>query len=85
VEPFSDTEVISLCREGATRFLERMERDKDVFDEALRAGVDVDLIDTNLALPIAERWRQHDAALRFMLKLQEAKDAHDAGLQPTDR
>jgi hypothetical protein len=43
------------------------------------------LIDTNLALPVGERWRQPDGALRFILKWQEAKVAHDAGLQPTDR
>ena len=39
----------------------------------------------DLALSVGERWRQHDGALRFILKLQEAKAAHDSGLQPTDR
>ena len=48
-------------------------------------GIDVDLIETNLALSVQERWRQHDGALRFILKLQQAKAANDAGLQPTDR
>lgn len=62
-----------------------MEPEKDVFEEARKAGIDLDLIDTNLALPVAERWRQHDGALRFILKLQEAKLAHDARLQPAHR
>ncbi len=59
--------------------------EKDVCEEARQAGIDLDLIDTNLALPVGERWRQHDGALRFILKLQEAKAAHDAGFQPTHR
>jgi hypothetical protein len=62
-----------------------MESEKDVFEEARRAGIDLDLIETNLALPVEERWRQHDGALRFILKMQEAKLAHDAGLQPAHR
>jgi hypothetical protein len=56
-----------------------------VFDDARRAGIDLDLIDTNLALPVIERWRQHDAALRLILKLEKAKVARDAGLQPGNR
>jgi hypothetical protein len=35
-------------------------------EDAREAGIDLDLLDTNLALPIAERWRQHDAALEFV-------------------
>ncbi len=58
---------------------------KRIFAEARQAGIDLDLIDTNLALPVRERWRQHDAALRLVLKLQQAKAAHDAGLQRADR
>ena len=59
--------------------------DNAVLEEAREAGIDLDLIDTNLALRVEDRWQQHDGALRFILKLQEAKAAHDAGLQPTDR
>lgn len=76
---------ISLCRSWGNGFVGHMEPGKDVFEEARRVGIDLDLIDTNLALPVEERWRQHDAALRFILKLQKAKIAHDAGLQPIDR
>ena len=59
--------------------------DNALLQEAREAGIDLDLIDTNLALRVEDRWQQHDGALRFILKLQEAKAAHDAGLQPTDR
>lgn len=59
--------------------------DNELLEQARAAGIDLDLIDTNLALRVEDRWRQHDGALRFVLKLQEAKAAHDAGLQPTDR
>jgi hypothetical protein len=59
--------------------------DNALLEEAREAGIDLNLIDTNLALRVQDRWQQHDGALRFILKLQEAKAAHDAGLQPTDR
>jgi hypothetical protein len=59
--------------------------DHELLEQAREAGIDLDLIDTNLALSVEDRWRQHDGALRFILKLQQAKVAHDAGLQPTDR
>ncbi len=62
-----------------------MELENALLEEARQAGIDLDLVDTNLALPVGERWRQHDGALRFILKLQEAKAAHDARLQSTDR
>ena len=49
--------------------------------EAARvAGFDLDLIDTNLALPIAARWRQHDMALDLMLKFERARIERDARL-----
>ena len=56
-----------------------------IFEEARQAGIDLDLIDTNLALPVLERWRQHDAALVLILKLEQAKATRDAGLQRIDR
>jgi len=59
--------------------------DNALLEEARESGIDLDLIDTSLALRVEDRWQQHDGALRFILKLQEAKAAHDAGLQPTDR
>ena len=62
-----------------------METEAQLRQEAREAGIDLDLIETNLALSVQERWRQHDGALGFILKLQQAKAAYDAGLQPTDR
>jgi len=32
-------------------------------EEARRAGIDLDLLDSNLALAYEQRWLQHDAAL----------------------
>ena len=40
-------------------------------EEARRAGIDVDLLDVNLALSVGERWRQHDAALQLAVKLEQ--------------
>jgi hypothetical protein len=56
--------------------------------EAAEAGIDLDLIDANLRLSVAERWRQHDAALNLALKLQQAKrklDERSHGSAPTDQ
>jgi hypothetical protein len=55
---------------------------EDAIEEAHRAGFDVDLLDTNLALTPEERWRQHDAALELVLELEKARIARDAKLQP---
>ena len=49
-----------------------MQKADPAIDEARRAGIDVDLVDTNLALSVEERWRQHDAALALALKLERA-------------
>ena len=54
---------------------------EDAIEEAHRAGFDVDLLDTNLALTPEERWRQHDAALELVLELEKARIARDAELQ----
>jgi hypothetical protein len=41
-------------------------------EDARRAGIDLDLMDTILSQSIEERWRQHDAALTLALKLEQA-------------
>ena len=60
-----------------------MNADQAAIEEARRAGFDLDLIDTNLALSVAEHWRQHDGALELVLELEKARIARDARLQPT--
>ena len=57
----------------------------DPIEIAANAGIDLDLIDTNLALPVKERLRQHDAALAFILKLEDAKRQRDTRLKPVTR
>lgn len=61
--------------------------DNELLKQAREAGIDLDLIDTNLALRVEDRWRQHDGALQFILKPQKAKAAHHDGLMSgiTDR
>ncbi len=39
------------------------EQPQQALDGARKAGVDLDLLDLNLSLSVAERWRQHDEAL----------------------
>ena len=50
-------------------------------EEARRAGIDLDLLDSNLALTVDQRWKQHDAALELALKLEAAGKIRDARLQ----
>jgi hypothetical protein len=60
-----------------------MEQPDPALEEARRAGIDLDLLDTNLALTVEQRWNQHDAALKLALKLEAAGKARDARLQST--
>lgn len=45
----------------------------DPLEEARRAGIDLNLLDTLLSQPVAVRWRQHDAALALVLRLEKGK------------
>ncbi len=49
-------------------------------EDARRAGFDLDLLDSNLALSPEERWRRHDLALELIVELEKAKVRHDAGI-----
>ncbi|MFT3829922.1 MAG: immunoglobulin domain-containing protein [Opitutaceae bacterium] len=42
-------------------------------DDARAAGIDLSLLDYNLSLSVAERWRQHDEALALIEKLEAAR------------
>ena len=46
-------------------------------EEARKAGIDLSLLDANLALTVKERWEQHAAALKLALKLEEAGRKRD--------
>ena len=60
-----------------------MDNPTQALEEARRAGIDLDLLATNLALSVKERWSQHDAALELALKLEKAGKSRDAKLQST--
>ncbi|MEO6993688.1 MAG: hypothetical protein ABI273_08665 [Lacunisphaera sp.] len=51
---------------------------EQALEDARRAGIDLDLLDTNLALSVKERWQQHDSALELALKLQTAGQLKEA-------
>ncbi len=55
----------------------------DALEAARVAGFDLDLIDTNLALAVEERWRQHDLALELLLDFERARIERDARLSRT--
>jgi hypothetical protein len=55
---------------------------KEALEAAQRAGIDLSLLDANLALSVRDRWQQHDAALDFAMKLQNGRRLRDAQLQP---
>lgn len=46
-------------------------------EEARRAGIDLDLLDSNLALTYEERVLRHESALELMLALREAGTAYE--------
>lgn len=48
---------------------------------AERAGFDIAMLESNLALTPAERWRQHNLALAMALELQQARPVHDPRLR----
>ncbi len=49
-------------------------------EAARAAGIDLEMLESNLELSVKERWAQHDAALDFAEKLVAAKKAKDAQL-----
>ena len=53
-------------------------------EDARRAGIDVNLIELNLALTPGERWRQHDDALEMAMMLRNAMIARHEQVRPVD-
>lgn len=52
-------------------------------EEARKAGFDIDMLESNLALTPEERWRQHNLALAMAFELQKARLIRDAKLRRT--
>lgn len=72
-KPFAEWEARSTVR--------RVIQHDQAIEEARRAGFDLDLLASNLALSPAERWRQHNLALEMALELQQARPIRDAKLR----
>jgi hypothetical protein len=56
---------------------------QSALEDARSEGIDLDMLDTNLALSVKERWMQHEQANELALKLQTAGEALNAKLQST--
>jgi hypothetical protein len=50
-------------------------------EDARSAGIDIDLVDTILALSPTDRCRHHDAALALVFELEKARAARDSRFQ----
>lgn len=48
-----------------------MDQPDQALEEARRAGIDLDLLDTNLALTYEQRWLKHDEALEKVRTCEE--------------
>lgn len=60
-----------------------MNENEQAWEDARQAGIDLSLLEANLALSVKERWQQHDSALALVLKLEEAGRALHGGFKPT--
>ena len=49
-----------------------MKQPNQALEEARRAGIDLDLLDSNLALSYEQRVLRHESALELVLALREA-------------
>ena len=58
------------------------EQQQQALVEAQQAGIDLNLLDLNLSLSVAERWRRHDEALALVVQLETARKLRDDTLQP---
>jgi len=50
---------------------------EQTLEDARRAGIDLDLLDSNLALTYEERVLRHESALELVLALREAGVAYE--------
>lgn len=54
-----------------------MESPNQALEEARRAGIDLDLLDTKLALTYEERVLRHESALELVMALREAAGTYE--------
>lgn len=60
-----------------------MDNPAHAIEEARRAGIDLDLLDENLALSVGDRIRKHDLYLDLALRLEAAGLIEDLELLTT--
>lgn len=60
-----------------------MENPAQALEEARRAGIDLDLLDENLALSVGDRIRKHDLYLNLALRLEEVGLIAELGMYTT--
>lgn len=61
-----------LCAEPESEKIERVQNTDEILAEARRAGIDLDLLDSNLALSYEDRVLRHASALELVCALREA-------------
>jgi len=60
----------------------KMENPHQAIEDARRAGIDLDLLDSNLALTYEERVLRHESALELALALRKAGAAYEKSTRP---
>ena len=60
-----------------------MEQPNKALEEARRAGIDLDLLDSNLALTHEQRVLRHEPALELVLALREAGAGYEKSASVT--
>jgi hypothetical protein len=60
-----------------------MDNPAQAFEDARRAGIDLDLLDSNLALSYEERVLRHESAQELMWALREAGSAYEKSAPPS--
>lgn len=60
-----------------------MKSDEQAIEEARRAGIDLDLLDSKLALTYEQRVLRHESALELVFALREAGTAYEKSASHT--
>lgn len=59
-----------------------MEQPDQALEDARRAGIDLDLLDSNLAMTCEQRVLRHESARELVLALKEARVANEKPAPP---